>query len=77
MSSDKARDALSQCLPVLFNKTGLQCLGRIGYRTMADAVCDNLHRRGFRIVSHATYERMNENRVTPHATHHRALQAAE
>jgi hypothetical protein len=57
---ERARDALAQCLPQLFRRGIFTNRDSIGYRDMADKLCDALDKRGFKIISHATYKRLTE-----------------
>ena len=54
MSTERARDALSQCLPSVFNETK-----DIGFRKLADRLDVSLEKRGFKIISMATYNRLS------------------
>lgn len=60
MSMDRAVDALAQCLPMLFRKYGNGALKQDGggYFRLAEALDRALSKRGFRIISHQTYDRM-------------------
>ena len=59
MSMDRARTALAECLPMLFRKYsgGLRQDGG-GYHRLAAALDRELEKRGFKIISRQTYERM-------------------
>lgn len=62
MTNERARDAVAQCIPLLIRGGNHRkyTLADYGYRDMADKLCDALDKRGFMIISHATYERLTE-----------------
>jgi len=75
MSGEKARDALSQCIPKIFHKNGYP--RSTGYRILADELDRHLEARGFKIISIVTYNRLTKEREGDTSSHNRSLQGHE